>query len=153
VNNGNQLLLTICHIQRQIWTVKSSSFAQSLRNDYDDLGYAKVLHVYWLRKLSVLFVIQILLSSQSRQNKRIKHTTAGDGTWMLVTECGRMWFARWHKITPSCNAPSKSSGNFIFNIVSIICNKKIYINILRANNVRYLICSSQSEKFMYNSSV
>ena len=60
-----------------------------------------------------------------RQTDSVIHITAeGDGTCTLATEWGRKWLARWHKMTPSCRAPWRSSGSFIFTIVSTICQHK-----------------------------
>lgn len=47
-------------------------------------------------------------------------TTAGDGTWILATDRGFIWLARWHRTTPSVNAGARSSGKAIFSRVSII---------------------------------
>lgn len=67
---------------------------------------------------------------QKRRSKKVwmKHsvglTTAGEGTWILATERGRMWLARWHKTTPSISAAPTSSGNKTFNLDSRFCKKK-----------------------------
>lgn len=37
-------------------------------------------------------------------------TTAGEGTWMLGTDRGRTWLARWHSTTPSVRAAPRSLG-------------------------------------------
>lgn len=55
-----------------------------------------------------------------KKKKNVKHTTAGDGTWILATDLGRTWFAKWHKTTPSVNADATSFGNDIFNRLSIV---------------------------------
>lgn len=41
--------------------------------------------------------------------------TAGDGTWMLATDRGLIWLARWHRTTPSMSAAPISSGKLTFN--------------------------------------
>lgn len=50
-------------------------------------------------------------------------TTAGEGTWMLGTERGRTWLARWHRTTPSVRAAPRSLGSDTFNRDSIFCGK------------------------------
>lgn len=50
-------------------------------------------------------------------------TTAGEGTWMLGTDRGRTWLAKWHKTTPSVRAAPRSLGNDTFNRDSIFCRK------------------------------
>lgn len=54
-------------------------------------------------------------------------TTAGEGTWMLSTERGRMLLANWHSNTPSRRDSGKLSGNVTFNLFSIVYKyKQIY---------------------------
>lgn len=48
-----------------------------------------------------------------------QHTTAGDGTWMLPTDRGRTWLAKWHRTTPSVKAEPTSLGKVIFKRLSI----------------------------------
>lgn len=50
-------------------------------------------------------------------------TTAGEGTWMLGTDRGRTWLAKWHRTTPSVRAAPRSLGNDTFNRDSIFCRK------------------------------
>lgn len=44
--------------------------------------------------------------------------TAGDGTWILATERGLMWLAKWQRTTPSISAAPMSSGKMTFNLDS-----------------------------------
>lgn len=53
-------------------------------------------------------------------------TTAGEGTWMLGTERGRTWLARWHRTTPSVRAAPRSLGSDTFNRDSIFCEKQMW---------------------------
>lgn len=45
-------------------------------------------------------------------------TTAGDGTWILATERGLIWLAKWQRTTPSISAAPMSSGRITFNLDS-----------------------------------
>lgn len=47
-------------------------------------------------------------------------TTAGDGTWILATERGRMWLTRWQSTTPSMREEPRSSGRTTFSLLSIL---------------------------------
>lgn len=66
-------------------------------------------------------------------------TTAGDGTWMLPTERGRTWFAKWHSTTPSVNADATSFGSVIFKRLSIAfrsCSINSVSSFCRSNSRR-----------------
>ena len=73
-------------------------------------------------------------------------TTEGDGTWTLETEWGRRWLARWHRMTPSWRALCRSSGSFIFTIVSTICQHDTNISGItdiahtKHNMIQYIFC-------------
>lgn len=53
-------------------------------------------------------------------------TTAGEGTWMLGTDRGRTWLAKWHRTTPSVRAAPRSLGSDTFNRDSIFCEKRTW---------------------------
>jgi len=59
-----------------------------------------------------------LFSCKTQQKWDKWLTTAGDGTWMLATERGLMWLAKWQRTTPSINAAPMSSGKITFNLDS-----------------------------------
>jgi len=59
-------------------------------------------------------------------------TTAGEGTCILATDRGLTWFARWQRTTPSVNAGARSSGNAIFNLVSMCYYKYILDYIIKS---------------------
>lgn len=69
------------------------------------------------------------------QTSSIWLTTAGEGTWMLATERGRMWLARWHNTTPSIKAAPTSSGNKTFNLDSRFCQHKTTLFTNHVKNV------------------
>lgn len=48
-------------------------------------------------------------------------TTAGEGTWMLATDRGRMWLTRWQRTTPSMSAAPRSSCRLTFSLISMLC--------------------------------
>lgn len=56
-------------------------------------------------------------------------TTAGDGTWILPTERGRMWLTRWQSTTPSLREHPRSSGRTTFSLLSILCQKQHRVSI------------------------
>lgn len=68
-----------------------------------------------------------------------KLTTAGDGTWILATDRGRTWFAKWHKTTPSVSADATSFGSDIFKRLSMIvrnCSISSLSSFWRSNSRR-----------------
>lgn len=50
-------------------------------------------------------------------------TTAGEGTWMLGTDLGRTWLARWHSTTPSVRAAPRSLGKDTLSRHSMFCGE------------------------------
>ena len=80
------------------------------------------------RMLNVAFVwitglCQMLFWTPIKQYHYYILTTAGEGTWMLGTDRGRTWLAKWHRTTPSVRAAPRSLGNDTFNRDSIFCRK------------------------------
>ena len=83
--------------------------------------------------LLIHFALNILLISYQVSVKSIfaqqinhsiylsTHTTAGEGTCILVTDLGLMLLASWHSNTPSFNVSGKLSGKVTFNLLSIVC--------------------------------
>lgn len=53
--------------------------------------------------------------------------TAGEGTWILGTDRGRTWLAKWQRTTPSVRAAPRSQGRDTFNRYSI-CFRSWSIN-------------------------
>lgn len=47
--------------------------------------------------------------------------TAGDGTWMLATDRGQIWLAKWQRTTPSIRAAPTSSGSNTLSLDSMFC--------------------------------
>ncbi|CAN7998379.1 unnamed protein product, partial [Ixodes pacificus] len=74
------------------------------------------------RKFSTL---RLHLAMVSLGCQRQALTTAGDGTWMLATERGRTWLARWQSTTPSISEGPSSGGKLTFSRLSITCREAI----------------------------
>jgi len=47
--------------------------------------------------------------------------TAGDGTWMELTDLGEQWLAIWQSTTPSVRDAARSSPRDTFSLDSIWC--------------------------------
>lgn len=65
-------------------------------------------------------VILMCLPCSANTNLKEIFTTAGEGTWMLRTERGRILLANWHNNTPSFRDSGKLSGKVTFNLFSIV---------------------------------
>lgn len=65
----------------------------------------------WLCGTPILRQASRKFSTFRRHLAMVSLGTAGEGTWMLGTDRGLTWLARWHSTTPSVRAAPRSLGN------------------------------------------
>lgn len=70
-------------------------------------------------------------------------TTAGEGTWMLGTDRGLTWLARWHRTTPSVRAAPRSLGNDTLSRASMFwINRQRWTCVIRRHVLKAAAASS-----------
>ncbi len=105
---------------RRKFGLEMQSIIQRFPVNLSRIMWSKFLHSATRRPMSE--TTTVIRYSFERDFK--VRTTAGEGTWMLETDLGRMWLARWQSTTPSLSAAGRSSGSFTFRRDSTLCKKK-----------------------------